>query len=220
VVSLATHQTELDDNVAVAVSLIDETHLAGRLSVISREARGLAIVLLFAAYENLLKTLTRTLLETAASLRVGNRRLQPGFRAFALAAAVDSVRNISPRKMYVKALPELVRIADPGGRVCTINTSAFPDDGSFMRQSQIKVWCATFNVPAPNRILSRIWTDIDTVVARRNAIAHGKRTPGDVGREYTEAEIRSLIDRWRDDWTNFISTVETLATQRDFFRIP
>lgn len=221
-ISVAIHLTDLHDRMDTAVRLIDETHPAGpgASGPIAREARGLAVVLLFAAYENLLKSLTRTLLEGAVRCRVSNARLQPGFRAFAITAATQSARALPKDDMYTKILPGLIAVTSQGGRQCTINTSAFPDDGSFMRSSQVVLWCKVFNVGDPKRLFRATWPTIDAVVSDRNAIAHGELTPDVIGRRYTEAEIRKLIRDWRNGWDAFLKHVEVLGANRDFFRTP
>jgi hypothetical protein len=223
-ISVQLHLNALDDRIDTVTRLLDATHPSpsgsARSSPISREARGLAIVLLFAAYENLLTSLTRTLLEAAIRTRVGNRRLRPGLRAFALVSAAKSIKDTSEKKLYSSTLPKLVYAADPGGRVCTIDASSFPSDGSFMKRSQITVWCQLFGISDPHLVLHRTWAEVDTVVADRNAIAHGRLTPDEVGRNYTEAEIRSLVGNWQADWRDFVNLVETRASSRDFFRTP
>lgn len=220
-ITIDLHLQALADRIDVANRLLDETHPAGGgPGPISREARGLIVVLLFAAYENLLQSLTRTLLEGAIQCHVGNRRLRPGFRAFALESAAKSVRDVSEKKLFSKALPNLVDLAAPGGRTCTLDPSSFPSDGSFMRRSQIQLWCQIFEVPDPDLLLQRTWPVIDTVVSQRNGVAHGRLTPEDVGREYTEADIRSLISDWHDDWRDFLRDVAIRAQTRDFFRTP
>jgi hypothetical protein len=225
-INLNPHMVAFQDRIDSAVRLIDETHprpspnALGTPGPISREARGLVIVLLFGAYENLLSSLTRTLLETALSLRVGNRRLRPGFRAFALVASAKSVRDLSEKKFYSHGLPRLVNAADPGGRLCTIDPSSFPADGSFMKASQVILWCELFDIANPHLILHRTWATIDAVVAERNGIAHGRLTADEVGRRYSEGEIRQLVNDWRDDWCEFLQIVESLARSRDFYRIP
>ena len=225
-INLSLHVIAFQDRIDSAVRLIDETHprpttsTIGTAGPISREARGLVIVLLFGAYENLLSSLTRTLLETALALRVGNRRLRPGFRAFALASSAKSIKDLSEKKLYSHGLPRLVEAADPGGRICTIDPSSFPADGSFMKASQVTLWCELFNISNPHLILYRTWATIDAVVAERNGIAHGRLTAGEVGRRYTEGEIRQLVSDWRDDWLEFLQIVENLGRSRDFYRMP
>jgi hypothetical protein len=180
----------------------------------------LAIELLFASNEHLMKSLTQTLLEGAVRCRVGNARLQPGFRAFALKGTAQSIRDRNPKEMYTRILPDLVASTSRGGRVCTINTTAFPDDGSFMKRSQIELWCQLFAVGHPARVLRRTWGSINAVVGQRNDIAHGEQTAEWIGRGYTEADIRGLIRDWRADWEDFLNHVGALAANRDFCRTP
>lgn len=220
-IDVATSRAAFAAQIDVVVRLIDETHPAPPMvSPISREARGLAVLLLFAAYEELLKSLTRTLLETAVRLRVSNKRLQPGFRAFAIHAAAKSLRDISGRKLFVSGIPALVTTVSHSTAPPTINPSDFPDDGSYMRRSQIETWARIFNTGHPSKILTRTWSGFDAIVSHRNAIAHGRLTPQEVGRTFTEADIRQLVDDWKSDWFDFLAHVEKLASSRDFFRTP
>lgn len=133
---------------------------------------------------------------------------------------MKSARAVSEKKVYSATLPDLVEVAGRGGRSCTIDADSFPVDGSFMRRSQIELWCRLFSVATPGRILFRTWTAIDSVVSERNAIAHGRKTPEDVGRGYSEQEIRDLVGDWHADWFDFLMEVERLAQSRDFFRTP
>lgn len=214
----------LSDQMHAIVRLIDATHPQGPVPAgtvdVSREMRGLAIVLLFAAYESLLTSATRTLLEAAISLRVGNRRLKPGFRMFALEASVRSARDVSDSRLFSRALPRLVSVAAKSDRTSTINPDVFPADGSFMRDSQVELWCDLFDIGRPAAILTRTWNDLNGVVADRNAIAHGRLTPEVVGRRYTETELRDLVENWSADWRDFLNHVEGLASSRSFFRLP
>ncbi|MFJ4254547.1 MAE_28990/MAE_18760 family HEPN-like nuclease [Microbacterium sp. NPDC090003] len=220
-ISVAPHRQALKERIDVVVSLIDETHpKPPAVGPISREARGLAIVLLFAAYEDMLKTLTRTILETAIQMRISNSRLQPGLRAFAMRDAAKSLRDVSERKVYAAGIPTVIEVLNRRDRLPTINPDDFPDDGSFMKQSQVKLWAQTFQIGPPGRLLKGIWNSIDAVVTQRNKIAHGALTPQDVGREYSEGDLRSLVSNWHTDWDAFLQHVEKCASSRDFFRIP
>jgi hypothetical protein len=218
-ISFQLQEDALRDRIAVARRLVDETHGASPLTI-ARDTRGLAVVLLFAAYENLLTSVTRALLEKAVALKVSNRRLQPGFRVFAMAPAARSLRDLSSKKIYSHGLPRLVAVAGDSSRVSSIDTNSFPDDGSFMKTSQITLWCDLFNVGDPRQILHRTWATIDAVVSNRNGIAHGRLTPAEVGRGYSGQQIRDLITDWELDWMDFLSVVQNLASKRDFYRLP
>jgi len=228
-ISVEVHLDELDERIEAMLRLIDATHgkdiQTGELNSghdVSKETRGLVIVLLYASYENLLTGLNRTLLEGAVKCRVSNRRLRPGIRMFALSSAVDSLRKVSERKVYKEKLPELIELTASTQRPCSIDLEKirFPTDGSFFKQSQIELWCEIFSIPNPEDLLSRVWGHIDAVVENRNAIAHGRRTAGQVGRQYTERDIRSLVNDWHHDWSQFLCEVGKIASSKDFFILP
>ncbi|MDT0164984.1 hypothetical protein Q9R32_05390 [Actinotalea sp. AC32] len=220
-ISVQLHRDALDDRIDVVRRLLDATHPAALSGTgpVAREARGLAILLLFAAYENLLYSLTRTLLDAAKGLRVGNRRLRPGFRMFAISGAVASLRTVGDKRLFSSAIPKLLHAA-ADGRQCTIDVDAFPSDGSYMKSSQVVLWCDVFGLPHPGSLLSNVWSSLDAIVSDRNGIAHGRLTPQDVGRRYTESEIRALVEAWSMDWKSFLDAVESAASTRDFFRLP
>ena len=220
-ISVATHRQALKERIDVVTLLIDQTHLPpSDTGPIAREARGLAIVLLFAAYEELLRSLTRTLLEEVIKLRISNSRLQPGLRAFAISDAAKSLRMVSERKVFLSAIPNVIETLGRRDRVPTIHPEDFPDDGSFMKQSQVKLWARTFGIDHPGALLTGVWNRIDTIVTQRNQIAHGGLTPQAVGREYSIGDLRTLISLWHSDWDGFLVHVETQASTRDFFRVP
>lgn len=223
-INVTRHIDELNDRMDSAILLMDATHQtagSGNLpGPAAREARGLVIVMLFASYENLLRSMTRTLLEAAVRCRVSTKRLQPGIMAFALANTAKAARDRSEKKLYSDSLPGIIKAFHSDRSSCTIDTGAFPDDGSYMKSSQVKLWCRTFGVGAPAAILRRTWTSLDAIVSQRNEIAHGSKTASEIGRRYTEQEVRRLVDEWRLDWTDFLNHVNALAGARDFFRVP
>jgi hypothetical protein len=184
---------------------------------ISREVRGLVILLLFASYENLLKSLCRGLLEQAASLRVGNRRLRTGFRQFAVHTLLVSISDSTEKKIWKDSGRKLLDCAFHS-RQCTIDTNIFPIDGSFMKRSQVKLFFDIFELGEPGAILKEVWDRLDTIVIERNDIAHGKLTPEEVGRAYSSADVKRLVDSWERRWLEFIDHIESKASVRDFFR--
>jgi hypothetical protein len=68
--------------------------------------------------------------------------------------------------------------------------------------------------------LREVWQRLDTVVTERNAIAHGRETAGNIGRQYTLADLNTLVDLWDLRWMEFIDWVEQAAASRDFYRTP
>jgi hypothetical protein len=184
---------------------------------ISREVRGIAILLLFASYENLMKSLCRGLLEKAASIRVGNRRLKVGFKIFAVHNLLVSVSD-SPKKEIWKGSGEKLLSRAFDSKNCSIDVNVWPDDGSFMRKSQVKLFFDTFDLGDPARILREIWEKIDTVVIERNDIAHGLKVPEEVGRAYSSVDLRNLVQLWESRWIEVINHIEAAASSREFYR--
>ena len=183
----------------------------------AREARGLAILLLFACYENLMHSVCRRILEIASALRVGNHRLRPGIRLFAIHGEVQALKAGAPKSVWTGKGIRLVNSALES-RACTINPDLFPNDGSFMKRSQVAVICELFELGDPGPILGPVWDRLDTIVSERNAIAHGRKTPEEIGRNYSLAEIEDLVSLWSSHWFAFIDHIETQAGTRDFYR--
>ena len=177
----------------------------------------MAIVLLFASYENLLTGVCRGLLEAAVRLRVGNRRLKNGLRLFAVHRDLQAISDSSDAKLWRESGLKLMEAVSQSNK-CTVDVDLFPADGSFMKSSQVRLVCELFELGDPGPILKEVWVRLDTIVAERNGVAHGRLTPEEVGRNYTLSDIRVLIDAWQIRWTEFIQHIESLASSRDFFR--
>ncbi|MFJ7019489.1 HEPN domain-containing protein [Streptomyces sp. NPDC101117] len=185
---------------------------------VSREARGLSIVLLYAAYEYLLKGISRALLESAMQLKLGNRRLKPEFQVFAIHAKLQALTDISaPQIWNGSGMGVIDALLD---KTCSINPNVFPNDGSHMKTAQVVTLCKVYGLNPPASTLREAWGRIDTIVSERNGIAHGQRTPEEVGRNYSIGELRNLVDIWERRWCEFLADVESKASTRDFYREP
>ncbi len=215
IVDLSPIRQEFVDRMAAAQRLFDLAHASS--TGIERESRGVVVVLMFAAYERLLHELSKSLIGGAASLGVGNRRLLPGFRALSLHGAAVSLRDASAKRLYTKTLVDLVSLADQS-RAHSLDSTVFPDDGSYMRASQVVTWCSVFGVDNYLLTLKGIWQNLDGVVADRNAVAHGRLGPDEVGRARSEADVRDLLAEWQASWLAFIDDLQARAGSRDFYR--
>lgn len=236
--SCANHRIELAARVNSISALLDATHqsppqVVGAVPVgtpvampsqvllnqpdVSREARGLAILLLYASYERLLVSLCRTVLEAAASLRVGNRRFKPGLKLFAVHPYLQAIVDSQQAAIWNGSGLDIVKVLD-NTRECTIVPDIFPTDGTHMRKTQVYTFCNLLELGDPGPILREVWDRLDTVVIERNMIAHGAATADEIGRLYTIGEIRSFVALWQQRWGEFLNWVETEGSTRDFFR--
>lgn len=212
------YKDELKRRLASILLIVDASHPAvPAVPDISREARGLAILLLFAAYENLLTSLCRGLLEKAASLRVGNRRLKPGIQLFAVYPQLQAISTLPAHRIWKDKGRHLVELMQ-ATRECTVGVDLFPIDGSFMKSTQVHVFCTLFDLGDPGPILKEVWGRLDTIVTQRNRIAHGAESPEEVGKRYTIQELRTLVQLWEQRWCEFVDHVERKASTRDFYR--
>jgi hypothetical protein len=185
----------------------------------SREARGLAIVLLYAAYENLLHSLCRSLLETAAKSRAKARRLRPELRLFLAHGEMTSLADGGRKRLWKSAGIKIVSALNDKP-ISTINTGLFPDDGSFMKASQVALFCQTFGFGDPVPVLEEVWTKLNGVVDQRNGIAHGRYTSEEVGRAYSHDEVLDLITEWEEKWLSFLDWVENHCANTTFYLTP
>lgn len=217
-------EKEFRQRITVIRKILDATDVpinstgAGSGADISREARGLSVVLLYAAYENLLKGISRTLLESAVKLRVGNKRLRPNFQVFAIHSKLQALTDLSSAHIWKGSGRRVVDALSE--KNCSINSNIFPNDGSHMKTKQVITFCEVYGLEAPATILGDAWGRINTVVSERNSVAHGKQAPEEVGRAYSIAEIRNLVDVWETRWCDFLAEVEKKASSRDFYRAP
>jgi hypothetical protein len=213
-------RAELIDRLGSVRTMLAATHGPAILSPnISREIRGVSIVLIYAAYENLLTSLCRLLLETAAQLRAGNKRLRPGLKVFATFNHLQAATAASQAKIWRDTGLEIVATMTHSSD-CTVNANVFPTDGSHMKRGQIVTFCRLFELGEPGPILREVWDGLDTIVTQRNALAHGQATAAEIGRRYTHADLESLIDSWELRWNQFLDWVETRAATRAFFLLP
>lgn len=218
--SCTTIRAELSDRLDTVRNLLTSTHSAGGATEteVAKVSRGLAIVLIYASYEQLLVSLVRAILEVAAGLGVGNRRLRPGFQVFAAFPKLQATNAVTPAAIWSGRGLDVVSVIN-ARNTCTIVASVFPDNGSHMKREQVRVLCDLFELGDPAPVLREIWTRLNTIVDERNAVAHGRQTPDEVGRNYSLAELQTLVDLWQQRWGEFLDLVEALAATRDFYRV-
>ncbi|MET4541328.1 hypothetical protein ABIE37_003123 [Arthrobacter bambusae] len=220
--SLVLVRAKFAENISSAVKILDlgEDSLTqangSEENSLSRESRGLCMVLLFAGYEQLLKATCREVLEhlKMQSGRVAD--LHTGYRTLALARAWQSM-EATTKTEYWNVMSDRF-VSGLYDDVSTINANEFPNDGSFMDRSQVTLVCNLFGFDDIHKVLGRTWDDLSQVRRRRNKVAHGEATAAEVGRDFTYAEAVDLVGRWDTGWNAFLDCVErTIASGPDHF---
>ncbi|WP_125967698.1 HEPN domain-containing protein [Bifidobacterium samirii] len=190
--------------------LINATHPNADLSdesprispTVQKSVRGLVIVMLFGAYEKTVKSLCQELIETASTFRGKQKNLTMPFRLIGIFNQINALRDQSIKRstIWERTLPDLLgRIEGDASLLC----NTWPDNGEYMKRSQLKLFCRVFNLSQALQQLGPINDKLDMIVVERNQIAHGELTAEEVGRRYSETEIRSLVDEWETRWTSF-----------------
>ena len=114
---------------------------------------------------------------------------------FAAYRELCAVGGVAPPKIWAKGLAVVDQLNQAKSNSLDSGVT-FPNDGSNFRTSQINTFCNVFGLPDPAPVLREVWSRIDTIVSDRNAVAHGRETPGEVGRRYTLPEINELVRLW------------------------
>jgi hypothetical protein len=137
---------------------------------------------------------------------------------FAAYRELASVGGVAPPKIWTRGLAVVEQLNQT--RTNSLDSGIFPNDGTNFHKTQVRTFCDIFGLSDPASVLQEVWDRLDTVVADRNSVAHGKETPDEVGRRYTLPEINELVRLWDERWTEFINWVEAAAATRDFYRLP
>lgn len=199
------------------------------LSNIQKTVRGISYVMMFAAYEKMLRGLCRSLIEVAASFKGKQKNLSTPFRLIGMYPTVQAASNSAESKMgsksgvtfggyvrcWTKPLKESSVSSEKDAK--ELNTNFWPDDGSFMKCSQVVLFTKFFNLDSAVNQLGRVYQDIDSVVGYRNSIAHGSQTAAEVGGNSTEKDILDLLKRWGERWCAFLDEVARLASRKEYY---
>ena len=171
-------------------------------------AKGLVFVQVYAVYEF---TVNKTVSEAIDAIKVHNHEigdLLPSLLTLFLDPEIRSLRDTQRRNEWQSRLNLFERAFSSKILDLASDTNP-PNDGSHYRYSQLVLIFDVFGIkrmPVPRR---RHIQRIEEVVSHRNAIAHGRDTPQDVGRRYTRAEIRKTVRQMRSICMLWIRVIES-----------
>lgn len=184
-------------------------------SSIGAQIKGMSLVLMFAGYERLLNDICKELLRTASSYRGSASRLTAGFRTVYIYPKLESFRNCSRAKRWCDSAIKVSKAFDDVNVL--LAEGFFPDDGSYMEQSQVQAFCSFFGLTNPEVSLRDAWNRIPEIREARNAIAHGRERCSFYGGRYSAKELKNLSQVWRRGWLGFAQQVEVDAKSTGFW---
>ena len=180
-------------------------------------AKGLMFVQIYAVYEY---TINKTVSEAIESIKTHNHEMNnilPSLLALFLDPELRSFRDAQRKNEWHVRIKLFERIFSKNKMDLSSDTNP-PDDGSHYRYSHLVLIFKVFGIkriPVPRRRHER---RISEVVDHRNAIAHGRETPQDIGRRYTRSEIRKAIHQIRSVCMLWVRVFESYCADPDRHR--
>ena len=171
-----------------------EANSARRTGHLATTAKGLVFVQIYAVYEY---TINQTVSQAIESIKKHRHRigdLSPQLLALVLDPELRSLRDVQRKHEWDRRL-RLFERAFSGELVDLSGETQLPTDRSHYRASQLELIFKVFGISRMPVRRHRHKDRIAEVVGHRNAIAHGRETPEDIGRRYTSSEIRKAIQQ-------------------------
>ncbi len=159
----------------------------------SAACKGLIFVNLYGVYEYAVRSGVQAVLAAIRSDRLCPRDLHSNLLALVLNPKFSSVSAAGRSKIW-KHRFDLIREFESSTPLQMLDDTLFPNDGSHYRVGQLQTIWAVFGIDVPLLSELRLFGRIDELVENRNAIAHGRRTPEEVGGRYSQSEIEKRVD--------------------------
>lgn len=173
-----------------------------------KHASGMAYVPMYAAYEYSLNRAFAAAVQHVDSLAIPLCDLQPELLAIALDPLLKAVRTTGENNVWLKRL-ELFQKATCL-ETAVLDKVAMPHDGSHYKRTQLELFWAVFRLPGAIVPDPRLFDLPDELCDRRNAVAHGRRTAEDVGREKSPREI---LDRFAQTNQLCLHVLQSVASR-------
>ncbi len=173
---------------------------------LSKTARGLAFVQIYAIHEYTVVTAVEHAAKTVAAHARTFVELRPSLLALFLDAELRSVRD-TDKDQWFSRLALFDRASSKTPAVFA-GEPAVPADGSHFRHTQIELILKVFGVRKNPTVRRRHLFLIDEVVNHRNSIAHGNSTAAEVGKRYSNQDVRNIIRRMESACLRLIKILE------------
>jgi MAE_28990/MAE_18760-like HEPN len=174
---------------------------------LSQTARGLAFVQIYAIHEYTVATVVEHAAGAVAAHAHKYMNLRPSLLALFLDAEIRSVQDSGPKSQWESRLTLFDR-ATSKKPAAFVGAPAMPADGSHFRHPQIELILRVFGIKRKLTRRKRHLFLIDEIVNYRNEIAHGNFTAAEVGRGYSNEEVRARIRQMKSVSLRLIQILE------------
>lgn len=154
--------------------------------------RGLYYVHLYAAFEYAVNQSVQSFLKAVTSCRVKTAHLVPPLFSLALDPELSSLSNIGEKKKWQRRLDVFDR--QNSHDECVLNDLVFGDHLQNVWLISLTQVFHCLNIPNPVVPDPRFGLFINEIVEKRNAVAHGRESPADVGRGTRSPDLQKRLD--------------------------
>jgi hypothetical protein len=199
-----TLRTEVADRFTAVEKFFQQAcKLRGELS---QTARGLAFVQIYAIHEYTVVNVVEHAAGAVAAHGHPFASLRPSLLALFLDAEIKSVQD-TVKGQWESRLALFDRATSKKPAVF-VGAPAMPADGSHFRHPQIELILRVFGIRRKLTRRKRHLFLIDEVVNHRNEIAHGNFTAAEVGRRYSNQDVRDRIRQMKSVSLRLIQILE------------
>jgi hypothetical protein len=182
----------------------------------STTLRGMVYISLYAALEYCITQGVQCLLTFVTSSRVRHAHLEYTFNAVALDPELTAIRNIGEKKKWSSRRSLFKKLS--ADTICDLPDTAF---GNFLHNiwpSTIEEIFLCFGIRKPATPTPREIGYLTEIVEKRNAIAHGRDTAGEVGGSLTIQEMELRMAAVYAECLYFLAIIEEHASDMRFVR--
>ncbi len=154
--------------------------------------KGLVFVTLYGIYEFAVRSSVRAALDALGQDQICATDLRSEILALVLDPIWTSAGTAGRARTWEKRI-ELVSAARETSGALAFRDTLFPNDGSHFRTNQLRTIWRVFSIAEPIVSEPRHLGRINELVENRNAIAHGRSTPGEIGRRYSTQDLEKRI---------------------------
>ena len=170
-------------------------------------AKGLLFVQTYAVYEYTVNNAVIGAVEAIKNHKHMMKDLLPSLMAIYLDPELKSLRDGSRSKEWLNRVKMFERAFSSKRPDLSSNIKP-PTDGTHYKYSHLRFIFSVFGIRRMPVRRRRHRNRIDEVVAHRNAIAHGREPPENIGRRYTRSEISSAIRQMRSVCMSLVNILD------------
>ena len=194
------------------LAFIESIEPIGESPIHVKIQRGLYYVHLYSALEKVINETVEQALLVIGSLSIPNNKFQTKFNVVALNGKMTAFKNCGSREYFNKSI-DIFEAVD-STEVPNINNAVLSGTLQNVWFSTIETTLDSFGI-APLVVEPRVRFTLNEVVDKRNAVAHGRETPVEVGERFRcqvlrtkTAEVQLVSDMFIDAFESYLRNAE------------